>query len=289
MGSKPTGQFGEVEQENGVDKLQDKIMGPDYDYSRRIKTPQQMSMSGKGTWSALGNNINGLLGYIELMVVGECKGLGKCANTTGRALGSKFFVDTPLKCTDKKTRQKVKRSLYINNVPDGSIPFISNMSNVYFDTFKGLLPGLMSNASQLNPMQILLSFVSGPTSTCQEITMETIDSADRRGTESAYVLNKDIELMNPAWFSSAFPKPSSEQLRELTPEEEEEIIVTSDKEDDEGSEEAFSGMNGNSSLKGTRIDYSKMPNDILIKFYYTCLGLLGLYFLFKILMKKNKK
>ena len=71
------------------------------------------------------------------------------------------------------------------------------MSNVYFDTFQGLLPGLMSNASQINPMQILLSFVSGPTSTCQEITMETIDSEDKRDTDTAYVLNKDIELIIP--------------------------------------------------------------------------------------------
>ena len=279
MGDKPTGQFGAVEQENGVDNLQDKIMGPDYDYARRVKTPSQLGMSGKGSWTALGKNISGLLGYMELMVVGECKGLGKCSSTTGRPLGTKFFVDTPLKCTDKKTRQNVKRSLYINNVPDGSIPFLSNMSNVYFDTLQGLLPGLMSNASQINPMQILLSFVSGPTSTCQEITMETIDSEDKRDTDTAYVLNKDIELMNPAWFSSANPKPSREQLRELTPEEKEEVVTP----------EAFSGMNDVSSLKGSSIDYSKMPNDILIKFYYSCLGLLGLYFLFKILMKNNKK
>jgi len=267
-----SGQFNEVQQENGVENTQNRIIGPDYDYSNKIRTPSQMSMSSRGTWGQLGKNINGLLGYIDLMVTGECK-LGKCASIPGRPLGAKFFVDTPLKCTDKATREKVKRSLYINNEPDGSIPFISNMSNVYFDSFKGLLPGLMSNASQLNPMQILLSFVSGAGSTCQEITMQTIDSNDKSGTETAYVLNKDIELMNPAWFNlPGHPKPSSEQLKELEPEE-----------------EPFTGMKNINSLKGSNIDYSKMPNDILIKFYYSCLGLLCLYFLFKIWNKTNKK
>jgi hypothetical protein len=278
MSSGNSGQFGAVEEENGVANLQNKIIGPDYDYSAKIKSPAQMSMSSKGTWGQLGKNINGLIGYIDLMVSGSCKS-GKCASTTGGPLGARFFVDTPVKCTDKKTREKVKRSLYINNVPDGSIPFLSNMSNVYFNDFKGLLPGLMSNAAQLNPMQILLSFVSGTGSTCQEITMQTIDSNDNRGIETAYVLNKDIELMNPAWFNlPGHPKPNREQLKELEPEE-----------------ESFTLMDSNSSLKesktlnGSNIDYSKMPDDILIKFYYSSLGLLCLYFLFKILMKTNKK
>jgi hypothetical protein len=273
-----SGQFGAVEQENGVANLQDKIIGPDYDYSAKIKTPAQMGMSSRGTWGQLGDNINGLIGYIDLMVAGNCAS-GRCASTTRKPLGARFFVDTPLKCTDKNTREKVKRSIYINNVPDGSIPFLSSMSNVYFDEFKGLLPGLMSNASQLNPMQLLLSFVSGSGSTCQEITMKTIDSNDRSGSETAYVLNKDIELMNPAWFDlPGHPKPGREQLKELEPEEENFTLMNSS-----------SSLKESKTLNGSTIDYSKMPDDILIKFYYSCLGLLCLYFLFKILMKTNKK
>ena len=36
-------------------------------------------------------------------------------------------------------------------------------------------------------------------------------------------------------------------------------------------------------------DYSKMPNDVLIKFYYSMLGLLGIYILLKMMMKKKIK
>ena len=271
------GQLADVKKEDGVKKLQERIMGSDYDYIRRVKNPYQMGMSAKGTWGQLGDNINGLLGYMELMVGGHCTGLGKCASTIGRPLGNKFFVETPLKCTDKRTKKKVQRSLYINNVPDGSIPFITEMSNVRFEGIEGLLPGIMSNVAQINPLNMLLSFISGPTSTCQQITMETIDSEDISKPDSGFVLNKDIELMNPKWFT-IHPKPSKEQLKEL-----------------EMDDEPFKGMNSESSikkpntLKSSKIDYSKIPDDLLIKIYYTSLGLLGIYLMFKILMKNNKK
>jgi hypothetical protein len=274
-----TGQLADVKKEDGVKNLQDRIIGPDYDYTRRVKTPSQMGMSPRGSWTQLGDNIKGLLGYMDLMVSGQCE-FG-CASTIRRPLGNKFFVDTPLQCTDKDSRQNVKRSLYINNVPDGSIPFITEISNIRVQGMQGLLPGVMSNIAQINPLQILLSFVSGPTSTCQKITMETIDSEDRRGVETAYVLNKDIELMNEDWFT-IHPKPSREQLKEIEME-------------DEPTDETFEVMNSESSiktpktLKGSKIDYSKIPDDLLIKLYYTSLGLLGIYFMFKILMKNNKK
>ena len=34
-------------------------------------------------------------------------------------------------------------------------------------------------------------------------------------------------------------------------------------------------------------DYSKMPDDTLIKIYYSMLGLLGIYILLKLMMKKK--
>jgi hypothetical protein len=42
-----------------------------------------------------------------------------------------------------------------------------------------------------------------------------------------------------------------------------------------------------STLHGSRVDYSKMPNDIVIKFYYSMLGLLGLYILLRMMFKKR--
>ena len=36
------------------------------------------------------------------------------------------------------------------------------------------------------------------------------------------------------------------------------------------------------------IDYSQMPNDIVIKFYYSALGLLGLYILLRLMYRRKK-
>jgi len=39
----------------------------------------------------------------------------------------------------------------------------------------------------------------------------------------------------------------------------------------------------------TEIDYSKMPDDLLIQLYYSALGILGLYILFRLFEKNNFK
>lgn len=272
------GQFTTAKKDGGSETLQEQVLGPDYDYSSKIKEPSTMGMSGAGNFSALANDIAGLMGYVDLLVTGKCQ-LGACASNPGHPLGSKFFVETPVQCTDKATENSVKRSIYINNVPDGSIPFISGGNGLRFDSFTGLVPGIMSNLAQINPMKILTAFTDGPATTCQAITMPTIDANDRLGVATAYVTNKDIMFMNPAWFSiPGNPKPTSEQLKEI----------------EQKPTEEFTGMKSKSSLtepttlNGAKIDYSKLPNNLLIKFYISSLGLLGLYMFIKI-MFKNKR
>lgn len=272
------GQFTTASGNGGAEELQKKILGPDYEYSAKIKEPRLMGMSGDGNFGALANDIAGLMGYVDLLITGKCQ-LGACASVPPKPLGSKFFVETPMQCTDKATENSVKRSIYINNVPDGSVPFISEGSGLRFDSFTGLIPGLMSNISQINPMKIITAFVSGPSTTCQAITMPTRDANDVEGVATAYVTNKDIIPMNPKWFSvPGNPKPSDEELKEI----------------DHETTEEFTGMKSNSSLtesktlKGTKVDYSKLPDNLLIKFYISSLGLLGIYILLKILFKKQK-
>ena len=109
---------------------EEKYIGPDYPYYKYIKTPSEIGMSGDGSLSQLGNDIDGLIGYVELLVSGGGK-----ASATGQPLGNKFFLKTGGKCTDKSTRQDVDRYIYINNVPTGQIPFISQGLGVNFSEF----------------------------------------------------------------------------------------------------------------------------------------------------------
>jgi hypothetical protein len=262
--------------ESSLEKTQEKYLGPSYNYVAHIKTPKEMDMSSEGSFDALADNIGGLLGYIDLLVSGQGK-LGvasKIKNPDGsftdypHPLGNKFFLRTAVKCKDKAGK-KHDRYIYINNVPDGSIPIVSNMDNtITFNSFKGLLPGVLSNLSQIHPMQILSSFVSGSSPRCQAVTMEIVDAkTNKKKMDTQYLTNEDISIMPPGWFPAEKPQ-SSYKLKDS-------FSNMNEDESDESDEE------------NEKKDYSKMPDDILIKIYYSMLGLLGIYILLKLMMKKK--
>jgi len=255
----------------GISALEEKVLGPTYNYGAHIKAPDEMGMSNDGDFEALGDDIYGLLGYVDLLVGGHCK-LGKCASknkdgsTFEEPLGNQFFLDTAVKCKDMETGLPVTRSIYVNNIPDGTIPLISALGGgVTFDEFKGIMPGIMSNIAHIHPMQILTAFTAGPNAPCQKVTMPTVDAVGKpgKGSDSRYITNSDISSMPAKWFPSSAPKSN--------------YNLTVKKE----------SFCNKTDLEGSPIDYSKMPNDALIKMYYSMLGLFGLYILLR-LMIKNK-
>ena len=233
----------------------EKYMGPDYPYYKYIRPPSEIGMSDKGSLSQLGKNIDGLIGYVELLVSGGGK-----ASATGKPLGNKFFLKTGGKCTDKATDQEVDRYIYINNVPQGNIPFISSGVGVNFSEFKGLIPGTISNLNAFNPMEMFQAFLAGSKPDCQEITMETIDIYNNRSTESHFVTLVDIKNMDPCIF-----KDKKNPLTGV------------------GCKETFSNFN----LTQELFSCYKIPDDPIVKLYFASLGLLGIYIMYRI-MVKNK-
>jgi hypothetical protein len=275
--------------ENGMNEL-DKILGPSYDYSGHVKSPTEMGMSSAGNFPTLADDIGGLLGYVDLLVGGQCS-LGTCASKRlnnadgsyageyGKPLGNQFFLDTPVKCKDIATKEEVTRSIYVNNIPDGQIPIVSDVGNgASFDDFKGIMPGIMSNIAQIKPMQILMAFVTGTSTACQAVTMPTMDVNDNPGTDRRYITNTDISVMPISWFSGGVPPKSSYDLSDP------EGFQTMRREN---AQPATEENLKSSQLKGSKIDYSKMPDDVIIKFYYSMLGLLGLYMLLRLMIRKK--
>ena len=138
---------------NNVSSVEQNLLGPDYPYYKYIKTPQPLGMSNSG--NNIINNVDGLISYMELLVTGQTN-----ASTTNGPLGDKFFLKTSGNCKDIKTNNTVKRSVYINNIPDGSIPFISSgLGGTTFTSFEGLIPGIMGNMSNLNPFKLFQGFM----------------------------------------------------------------------------------------------------------------------------------
>ena len=189
-----------------VEGVQDKLLGPTYPYYKNIKNPSQIGMSDNGTLQQTAQDINGLIQYVELLVTGNSQ-----ASATGGPLGNKFFLQTGAKCAatdkcsnpnDSSTCESVDRYIYVDNVPQGNIPFISSGLGVDFSEFKGLIPGAMGNLNVLNPFAIMRAFMSGSTPPCQELTMQTIDVNNNSSSETHYVTLTDIQSMDPCTFSN---------------------------------------------------------------------------------------
>jgi len=142
--------------------------------------------------ATLGKNIGALSSYVGVLVTGHTK-----ANVGGGPLGNKFFMDTTGTCTDTNG-VKQPRYVFINNIPDGNIPFISSAMGETMDQFEGLVPGILGNIAYIDPTKLFTAF-SAKTD-CQQITMETKDVSNNITTESKYVTNSDIADYNPCWF-----------------------------------------------------------------------------------------
>ena len=237
--------------------VEEDVLGPDYNYVNFIKTPEDMGMSDRGSLDTLAKDVGGLIAYVELLAAGSGE-----ASTTGGPLGDKFFLETGAKCNDTATSREVIRSLYVNNYPDGNIPFISSGMGVDFTEFRGLVPGVIGNLSNINPMLIFQAFVAGSMPDCQAITMPTIDENNVPGTKTAYVTNTDIQNMDACWFSDGQNPVNNKKCRE-----------------------AFQNKNKNQNQ--TKKDCSQMPDDPYVKLYYSALAILGLYILMRLYFKKK--
>ena len=242
--------FEEVLQDAG--KVQDKLLGPTYPYYKNIKMPSDIGMSDKGTLSALGKDIDGLIQYVEVLVTGKSD-----ASTTGGPLGNKFFLKTGGKCVDSATNNQVDRYIYINNVPEGNIPFISAGLGANFSDFKGLVPGAMGNLNVLNPFAIMQSFLSGATPPCQELTLETIDINNNKSSETHYVTVTDIKNMDPCSFSDRKNPVSGVNCKET-----------------------FESISANA-------EPIQMPDDPIAQIYFASLAVVGIYIFYRV-MKKSQ-
>ena len=160
-----------------------------------IKAPSELGMSSNGSFSALSNDITGLIAYTEVLVSGKSK-----ASRSGGALGNKYFLDSGAECKAKDTNQQTERYVFINNIPTGNIPLISSAMGTNFTDFKGLIPGITGNLSALDPFALVGAFTAGSNPECQQITMETVDINNNKSKETHYVTTADISNIDSCLF-----------------------------------------------------------------------------------------
>jgi hypothetical protein len=99
------------------------------------------------------------------------------------------------------SKEIVDRYIYVNNIPDGSIPFIaSGADGNTFRDLRGLIPGAMGNLGALNPIPLFKAFTAGTYPDCSEITLETINEKNQANRQTEYLALVDVAEMNPCSF-----------------------------------------------------------------------------------------
>jgi len=236
--------------------VDEQLMGPKYDYAKNIKTPAEIGMSDKPSLPALGKNIDGLVSYVELLVSGKGK-----ASMTGKPLGNKFFMKTGAKCNDVATNSLADRYIYVNNVSQGNIPFISSGLGVNFTEFRGFIPGIVEKLNVLSPSGIMQSFMSGSTPDCMGITLETIDSNNMKSSETNFVTLVDVQNMDPCNFSVGSVLGTNPLTKQKC-------------------RQTFRMMNDDN-------DDIRLPSDPAVQLYFASLAGLAIYMMYRMMEKSR--
>ena len=233
-------------------QVEEQLLGPNYKYYAKIKSPSELGMTSRGSFSALSSNISGLIGYTEVLVSGNSK-----ASKTGGPLGPQFFLKTGQQCKAKDTGKMTTRYIYMDQKPTGNIPFISSGLGTNFSNFRGLIPGTFGNLNALNPMAIFSSFTEGSNPDCQQLEMETTPSSinNYQSRQREYVTINDISNMDSCSFTL------------------------------NGKRNPVTGARCN--MEGFTNINEEEDTEILVKIFYGSLGIFGLYLLCKF-MEKNK-
>jgi hypothetical protein len=114
----------------------------------------------------------------------------------------------------EKEKKVVDRWIYVNNIPDGSIPFIaSGADGRTFNDLRGLIPGALGNLGALSPVQLFNGFTAGTYPPCSEITLETVNNDNVKSSETHHVALVEMVEMNPCMFPGRVNPASGKPCR----------------------------------------------------------------------------
>jgi hypothetical protein len=248
-------------------------MAGDYPYYKYIKNPEALGMSDKGTLAQMGKDIKGLISYTQLLVTGKGD-----ASVTGQPLGNRYFQNTGGKCKDTNGKDQ-SRYIYIDNVPDGSIPIVSSGMGIKFNEFRGLIPGVIASAGAIDPLSIMAAFTQGNTPQCQQITLETINNENVRGSGTHYVAKSDISPINPCLFPvDSITKKRANPITKATCKSGFTNMMRQDVNTDVN-------LLDTSFNEDSVFTVPKIPDDIAVQAFMAGLGGLGLFVLFRAMVK----
>uniref|UniRef100_A0A6C0JBX4 Uncharacterized protein n=1 Tax=viral metagenome TaxID=1070528 RepID=A0A6C0JBX4_9ZZZZ len=247
----------------GAEKAQAGFLGPTYNYAKQILPPSELGMSGDGNMGALARDITGLINYTEVLTTGKSRAQRK-ADTP---LGNKFYLKTGGQCKSADGMLH-DRWLYVNNVPTGSLPFITSATGNALGEFRGLVPGTIENLGHLNPLALFGGFMQGTNPACRVLDLPVTDKSEG-GIK--YVADADIVSLSPCLFGKGKVRTNPVSGSKLS-----------------GCASGFQNINDiMNGLKNTFEDNETLQYNPLAKVYNVGFSALLIYLMYHLVMKSG--
>jgi hypothetical protein len=251
-----------------------------YEYSKYIKTPNDMGITVGSSLSNVENGVAGIFSYVKLLVEGKSN-----ASKTGKPLGNKYFLETQEDCIVESTNEKVKRSLYFDNVPSGAVILKDTGNN--FSDFRGLVPGVVENVISIGKIDFFSAFTQTGIPKCLPVKLKTININNNESIDTQYVTISDIETISPCNFVTRV-NPVTEDVCNR-----DSFTVS---EDDEKNAELYKNYykldddndNDNNNIHDKSMKLM-MPDDLFLRVLFYSLGALSFYIALKLMANMYKK
>jgi hypothetical protein len=251
-----------------------------YEYSKYIKTPSDMGIEVGSSLSNVENGVAGIFSYVKLLVEGKSN-----ASKTGKPLGNKYFLETQEDCIVESTNEKVKRSLYFDNVPSGAVILKDTGNN--FSDFRGLVPGVVENVISIGKIDFFSAFTQTGIPKCLPVKLKTININNNESIDTQYVTISDIETISPCNFVTRV-NPVTEDVCNR-----DSFTVS---EDDEKNAELYKNYykldddndNDNNNIHDKSMKLM-MPDDLFLRVLFYSLGALSFYIALKLMANMYKK
>jgi len=249
-----------------------------YDYSKYIKTPSDMGIVVGSSLSNVEDGVAGIFSYVQLLIEGKSN-----ASKTGKPLGNKYFLSTTEDCIVESTNEKVKRSLYFDNIPSGA--GVLKDTGDKFSDFRGLVPGVIENVTSIGRIDFFSAFTQTGIPKCLPVKLKTIDINNNESSDTQYVTISDIDGISPCNFITKV-----NPINEYICDKKRDSFTVS--EDDEKNAELYknyynldddAGDFDNKSMK------LMMPDDVFLKILFYSLGALSFYIALKLMANMYKK
>ena len=187
------------------------FLGPSYNYVKHIRSPEDMQLKVSGSMWEFGNDVAAIGDYIALLIAGPSRANKLVSDGGVRPIGNSFMMKTVATCTDVNADipgTTVPRSIFVNNIPVGNVPFLTAATGEDFSSFRGLIPGVAQNLNVLNPIAFAEGLMHGGAPPCVHVNLPTIDNSGNTVDASGYLTITDLQNMDPCGVTQVVTRPT---------------------------------------------------------------------------------